>query len=95
MESMLNLIYINSEYCYSLGDFKDCLENMLLGKDISQEMPNLKYWLKPLILDGVLLSWLANLNDNEANAIVVELRNADHRTIESVIHRILMAFEIE
>lgn len=95
MESASNFIYINSEYCYSLGNFKACLENMLRGKDINQEIPNLKYWLKPLIKDGVLKSWLANLNDNEANAIMDELKNADHRTTESVIHRILMALEIE
>ena len=95
MVSISKFIYIDSKYCHSLGDFKECLGNMFLGKNINQEMSNLKYWLEPLILDGVLQSWLVNLNDNEANAIIDALNNTENRKIQSIIHRILMAFNIE
>lgn len=95
--NFFNSLYIDSMYCYSFEDFKRCLQKMFPQKDKEKEIAHLTYWLEPLILDGILKSWLALQNNDEADALIQELDSAkaESRNTQSMIHRILMALDIE
>lgn len=92
---MGNLLYINYIYCYSFKDFEACLKDIYPQKNPNNEMNNLVYWLEPLILDGILKSWLDSQNNKVSKAIITELDNVGNRRIQSIIHRILMILNIE